>query len=244
MMSGNFRAVVTATAAAGIGVTTFTPRPLFDITVAAIAVVVAAGWVDILPESGRRLPTTGILLTVAFASAGLVRYTQSIAWLGPILAGSLIAIFVAQMFRKERTALVDQAAGHLTGAVVVSSGAGWLAVDSGATGSALTLSASVTLAAAAIATALPLKSQISVWLAILLATLAGLGLGYGLAEITLLSGALIGLAAGMVVAAVHYLFGEYSDSLGALPSLSGALIAVAVAGVPVYMLGRFLLHMP
>src|SRR5690625_4989183 len=135
MMSGNFRAVVTATAAAGIGVTTFTPRPLFDITVAAIAVVVAAGWVDILPESGRRLPTTGILLTVAFASAGLVRYTQSIAWLGPILAGSLIAIFVAQMFRKERTALVDQAAGHLTGAVVVSSGAGWLAVDSGATGS-------------------------------------------------------------------------------------------------------------
>ena len=79
MMSGSFRAVVTATAAAGIGVTTFTPRPLFEITVAAIAVVVALGWAPLLPHMGRRLPVTAILLVVALASAWLVRATH-LAW--------------------------------------------------------------------------------------------------------------------------------------------------------------------
>src|SRR5690625_2619333 len=102
MMSGSFRAVVTATAAAGIGVTTFTPRSLFEIRVAAIAVVVALGWAPLLPHMGRRLPVTGILLVVALASAWLVRETHSLAWLAPILAGSLIAIFLAQMFRRHR----------------------------------------------------------------------------------------------------------------------------------------------
>lgn len=244
MMSGNFRAVVTATAAAGIGVTAFTPRPLFEITVAAIPVVVALGWAPLLPRMGRRLPVTGILLVVALASAGLVRLTNSLAWLAPVLAGSLIALFVAQMFRRDREGLVDQVAGHFTGAVIVASGAGWLAVDPGPVGSALTLSASVCLAGAAIVTALPLRPRFSVWLAVIAAAGAGLGMGFGLEELTLLTGGLIGLAGGLVVASVHYLFGEYSDSDAALPSLSGALIAVATSGVPVYILGRVLLHMP
>lgn len=244
MMSGSFRAVVTATAAAGIGVTTFTPRPLFDITVTAIAVVVALGWAPLLPHMGRRLPVTGILLVVALASAWLVRATHSLAWLAPILAGSLIAIFVAQMFRRDRTRLVDQVAGHITGAVIVASGAGWLAVDPGPVGSALTFTAAVCLASAAIVTALPIKARFSVALAILAATGAGLGMGHSLEELTLITGGLIGLAAGLVVASVHYLFGEYSDSDAAFPSLAGALIAVAVSGVPVYILGRVLLHMP
>ncbi len=109
---------------------------------------------------------------------------------------------------------------------------------------ALFLLAAVCLAAAAIATALPIKARGSVLLAILAASGAGLGMGQGLEELTLITGGLIGLAAGLVVASVHYLFGEYSDSDAALPSLAGALIAVAVSGVPVYILGRVLLHMP
>jgi len=244
MMSGNFRAVVTATAAAGIGVTTFTPRSLFEITVAAIAVVVALGWAPLLPRMGRRLPITIILVVVALVAAFLVRLTHAVAWLAPIVASALIAIFLAQLFRRERTGLVDQVAGHLTGAVIVASGAGWLAVDPGEIGSALTLTASVCLATPAIVTALPINPRLAVWISIIAATGVGVGMGYGLAEITLLTGVLIGLAAGLIVAAVHYLFGEYSDSDAALPSLAGALIAVAVSGVPVYILGRVLLHMP
>lgn len=244
MMSGSFRAVVTATAAAGIGVTTFTPRPLFEVTVAAIAVVVALGWSRLLPVGGRHLPVTIILLAASLTSAGLVRATHSLAWLAPIVAASLIAIFVAQMFRRSREGLVDQVAGHITGALIVSSGAGWLAVDSGSAGSALTLTASVTLASAAILTALPLKARLSAVLAIFAAAGTGLGMGYGLEELTLLTGGLIGGAAGLVVASVHYLFEEYSDSEAVLPTLSGALIAVAVSGVPVYILGRVLLEMP
>jgi|SRR5690625_946275 len=243
MMSGNFRAVVTATAAAGIGVTTFAPRPLFEITVAAIAVVVALGWEPLLPRIGRRMPVTAILVLVAIGAAVLVRATASVAWLAPVLAFALITIFVAQMFRADREGLVDQVAGHLTGATIVASGAGWLAVDPGAVGSALTLTAAVCLAAAAIITALPFAT-LSVPLSVLAATAAGVALGAGLGELTLLTGTLIGLTAGLVVASVHYLFGEYSDSEAALPSLAGALIAVAVSGVPVYILGRVLLHMP
>ena len=244
MMSGNFRAVVTATATAGLGVTAFTPRPLFDITVAAIAVVVALGWSPLLPRMGRRLPVTIILVLVALAAAYLVRTTHSIAWLAPILAGSLIALFVAQMFRRHREGLVDQVAGHFAGAVAVVAGAGWLAVDDGPVGSALTLTAAVCLAAAAIITALPLPPRVSVWLSVLAPTVAGGAVGQGLAELTVVTGALIGLTGGLLVASLHYLFGEYADSDDALPSLSGALIAVAVSGVPMYILGRVLLHMP
>lgn len=244
MMSGNFRAVVTATAAAGLGVTTFTPRPLFEITVAAIAVVVALGWTPLLPRMGRRLPVTVILALVALASAWLVRSTHSIAWLAPILAGSLIALFAAQMLRRNREGLVDQVAGQFAGAVAVAAGAGWLAVDQSAIGKALTLTAAVSLATAAIITALPLPAKISVWPSIILPAAAGIGLGVGLEELNIVTGGLIGLTAGMLVASLHYLFGEYSDSDDPLPSLSGALIAVAVSGVPVYILGRVLLQMP
>lgn len=244
MMSGSFRAVVTATAAAGIGVTTFTPRPLFEITVTAIVAVVALGWSSLLPRGQWRPAVTGILLAVALSAAWLVRATQSLAWLAPVIAGAIIALFVAQMFRRERVHLVDEVAGHITGAVIVASGVGWLAVSPGPVGSALALTAAVCLASAAIVTALPLRSHLSAWLAIVVAAGAGLGMGYGLAELTLLTGGLIGLAAGLVVAAVHHLFGEYAESDAALPALSGALIAVAVSGVPVYILGRVLLHMP
>ncbi len=244
MMSGNFRAVVTATAAAGIGVTTFTPRPLYEITVAAIAVVVALGWAPLLPRMGRRIPVTSILVVVALSSAALARASHSVAWLAPIVAGSLIAIFVAQMFRRNRDGLVDQVAGHFTGAVVVAAGGAWLALDSGPVGSALTLTAAVCLASAAAITALPIRPSISVWPSVIIPIGVGLGMGYGLEELTVLTGTLLGLTCGMIVAAVHYLFGEYSDSQDALPTLSGALVAVAVSGVPVYILGRVLLHMP
>lgn len=244
MMSGNFRAVVTATAAAGLGVTTFTPRPLFEITVAAIAVVVALGWAPLLPNMGKRLPITSILVATAVAAAVLVRLTHSIAWLAPVFAGALIAVFVAQMFRKERVGLVDQVAGHFAGVVAVGAGAGWLAVNPGPIGYALTLTASVSLASAAIVMALPFSAKVSLLPSVIVSTLAGLGLGFGLEEITVLVATLVGLAGGILVASLHYLFEEYSDSEAALPSLSGALIAVSVSGVPVYILGRVLLHMP
>ncbi|HLS01595.1 MAG TPA: hypothetical protein VK054_06380 [Beutenbergiaceae bacterium] len=244
MMSGNFRAVLTATAAAGIGVTTFTPRPLFEITVAAIVVIIALGWSPLLQLWNRAVPITVVLVMVGLVSVYLVRLTHAVAWLAPIVAGALIAIFVAQLFRRNRDGLVDQVAGQLTGVLIVVSGAGWLAVDPGQVGSALTLTAAVCLASPAIITALPVRSRIMVWASILAATAAGVGMGYGVAEITPLTGALVGLAAGLVVAAVHYLFEEYSDSDAALPSLAGAFIAVAVSGIPVYILGRVLLHMP
>lgn len=243
MMSGRFRAVVTATGAAGIGVTTFTPEPLFDITVAAFAGVISLGWLPLLPGGGKRIPVTGILLLTALLSAWAVRTTGSLTWLAPIVAGALIAIFTAQMLRRDRSGLVDRVAGQFTGALIVAAGAAWIAVDPGPTGAALTLTAAVCLAGAAIFTALPL-GRLGAPLAVVAATGAGLGMGQFIGELTLLTGALIGLAAGLVVAAVDYLFQEYSDSESVLPSLAGGLIAVSACGVPVYILGRVLLHMP
>lgn len=244
MMSGNFRAVVTATAAAGIGVTTFTPRPLFEITVVAIALVVALGWAPLLPQSGRRLPITIILVLVALGASYAVYTTQAIDWLAPIFALALIAIFVAQMFRRDGTDLVDQVAGHFAGAVAVAGGAGWLAVDAGPTGKALTLTAAACIATAAIITALPLPTKIVVAPSILIPPFVGYGIALNVEELTLTTGLLIGVVAGLLVAALHFLFTEYADSMEALPSLAGALIAVSVSGVPIYILGKALLHMP
>ncbi len=240
MMSASFRAVVAATAATGIGVTTLTPRPLLTATVAAIAVVCALGWPTIV-DVPARLVSTIVLLVTAAASVLVVELLQDVAWLAVVCAGAVLVSFAAQLFRRDgRPRLLEQVAGTVTGAVIVASAAGWLAIGPSPRSEALVITAAVAIAVASAVALVRLSATWSTVASVVLATVAGLAMGLAVAAISLLAGALVGVAIGLLVATVHRLFAHYPVAARLIPGLAAALSVVSVSGVPVYILGRLL----
>lgn len=241
MMSGAFRAVVTATAATGIGMTAFGDRYLLVGTVAAMSVVFAVGWPSLLGLPSRR---GGSIVLVATAVVGLavLLLTDDLAYVAVVFGLSVVAGFVHELARRDgRPRLVESVSGVVTGAVVVTSAAGWIAIGTGRAPVGLLLCGVVTLAVAATCTALPVPTWFGAPLTIVLAAVSGLAVGYLIPVVDMLTGVLVGLAAGVLTASVHRLFGQFPASGRPWPALAAALLPVAVSGVPVYVLGRLLL---
>lgn len=241
MMSGAFRAVVTATAAAGVGITAFGDRPLLVGTVLGICVLFSIGWPSLLGLPARR-GASAVLILTSVAGVGVVELTEDVAWAALVLAGSVLAAFIHELARRDgRPRLVESVSGVVAGSMVVVAGVGWLAMGTGGAQVGLMLTGSVTLAAAAAVTAAPIPAPYSAILTILLTALIGLLIGYLLIAVGMTTGLLVGLAAGLLIAAVHHLFGQFPSSGRVWPALSAAMLPVAVSGLPVYVLGRVLL---
>lgn len=241
MISSGFRAVVSAAAAAGIGIAAFGDRPLLIGTVAGVCALFSIGWPSLLGLPAQRGAVVVLLLTSA-AAVTVVEVTDDVAWAALVLAGSVLAAFIHELARRDgRPRLVESVAGTVAGSVVVVAGVGWLAMGTGGSQVALVLTGSVTLAAAAAITAIPLGSPYSAITTIVVTALVGVLVGYMLISVGMTTGVLVGLAAGVLIAAVHHLFGQFPSSGRVLPALSAAMLPVAVSGLPVYVLGRVLL---
>lgn len=241
MIRGAFRSVVTATAAAGVGITAFGERPLLVGTVLGVSALFSVGWPSLLGLPTRRGAVAVLLLTAASAVA-VVELTADVAWLALVLAGAVLAGFVHELARRDgRPRLVESVSGVVAGSVVVVSAAGWLALGTGGAQVALLLTGAVTLAAASAVMAIPLPSPYSSVLTITLTALVGVGVGYLLVTVGMTTGVLVGLAAGVLTATVHHLFGQFPASGRLWPAISAAMLAVAVSGLPVYVVGRVLL---
>lgn len=147
MLSKPFRAVVTATAAAGVGVTAFGDRPLLVTTVGGMSVIFSLGWPGLLGLPARKGTSVLLLLTAAVAT-GLQLFTEDLAYAALAFGGVVVAAFVLQLLRRDgRPRLVESVAGTVAGAAVVVSGVGWLAIGTGPTSIGLLLVGAVTLAA-------------------------------------------------------------------------------------------------
>lgn len=241
MLKSGFRAVVTATAAAGVGITAFGERPLLVGTVAGICVLFSIGWPSLLGLPARRGSVVVLLLTSA-AAVTVVEMTDDVAWAALVLAGSVLATFVHELARRDgRPRLVESVAGTVAGGAVVVGGVGWLAVGTGGAQVGLLLTGSITLAVAAAAAAAPLPSPYSTVLTIAVTSLVGTLVGYLLIAVGMTTGVLVGLAAGLLIATLHHLFDQFPASGQVLPALSAAMLPVAVSGLPVYVLGRVLM---
>ncbi|WP_154795890.1 hypothetical protein [Occultella kanbiaonis] len=240
MMSGAFRAVVAATAAAGIGITAFGDRYLLIGTVAAIGALFSLGWPALLGLPAPRGASVVLLATVA-ASIGVLLLTDDLAFVAVVFALSVVGAFVHELVRRDgRPRLVESVSGVVAGTAVVTSATGWIAVGTGPTAIGLLLCGAVTLAVAATCTALPFPGWIGAGITIVVAAAGGLAVG-SVTDVGPLAGALIGLSAGVVVAAAHRLFGQFPASGRPFPALAAAMLPVAVAGLPVYVLARLLL---
>jgi len=241
MMSGAFRAVVTATAAAAVGIAAFGERPLLVAAVGVICVLFSIGWPSLLGLPARRGASVVLLLTSA-AAVAVVELTDDVAWAALVLAGAVLGAFVHELLRRDgRPRLVESVSGVVAGAAVVVAAVGWLAMGTGGAQVGLVLTGSVTLATAAAVTAAPIRAPYSAALTIVLTSLVGLGVGYLLISVGMTVGVLIGLAASLVIATAHHLFGQFPSSGRLWPAVSAAMLGVAVSGLPVYVLGRVLL---
>src|SRR5699024_11507262 len=92
MISGTFRAVVTAAAAAGIGITAFGDRYLLVLTVAGIAFLFALGWPTLLG-----LPARGGALVV-LALIGAAAIATLLRWVGLLYAAVVVGLGAVAAF--------------------------------------------------------------------------------------------------------------------------------------------------
>ena len=251
-MEASTRAVLTAVLAALMAVASFTQEipPLAHL--AELPVIVAAGLMSLAMAAGwpllLGLPNVlGSAVVIALGGAGAVlavtatRGQPLLRNLPIVVALAVLLAFVNELARQDgRRRLVDSVSGTVTGVLVATASAGWVAAERTPGGTSLVVSGAVALAVAAAVSAVPLGSWLGAAVTTGSAVLAGAAVGAVMPDIDPLVGGLLGLATGILIAALHALF----DLLPALRRKSAALtvvvLPVAVSGILVYVVGRVL----
>jgi len=238
-MGASTRAAVTALAAAAVAVAGYLSHVALEALVLALGLTFAAGWSRLLGLPTARGGTIVIGMT-AVASVLLVRFGV-LADLALVAGLAVVAAIVHQMVRRDgRPRLVESLSGIVTGAVVTVSAAGWLGIGVEREAAELIVTAAATIAGAAAVTALRVPVPVIGGLAALVGGGLGAAIGWLLVSVGLVPGLLVGLAAGILTAALHILFGQFPASHRIRPALAAALLLVLVSGVPVYLVSRLL----
>lgn len=239
MMGASSRAVLTALGAATVALAGYLSQDVLTGVVLALGLIFAAGWPRLLSLPTARGGSLVIALT-ALAAVVVVRLT-ALGDLAPVMGLAVVAAFVHQMLRRDgRPRLVESVAGVVSGTVVVVSASGWIAVEEGAVTAELVVTAAATIAAAAAVTAVRAPVRLVAALATAVGGGAGLLTGSLLDGVGEVPGLLVGLAAGILTAALHVLFGRFPASRRVRPALAAGLLLVLASGVPVYLVSRLL----
>src|SRR5665648_861365 len=214
LMEAPTRAVLTAVLAALMAVASFTQEipPLAHL--AELPVIVAAGLMSLAIAAGwpllLGLPNVlGSAVVIALGGAGAVlavtatRGQPLLRNLPIVVALVVLLAFVNELARQDgRRRLVDSVAGTVTGVLVATASAGWVAAERTPGGTSLVVSGAVALAVAAAVSAVPLGS----WLGAAVTTGSAVLAGAVMIDIDVLVGGFLGLATGILIAALHALF--------------------------------------
>lgn len=246
------RAVFTAVLAAVMAVTSYlvglpemSDTGELPIVIAAVllALAIAVGWPLLLGLPN--LLGSGVVIALGGSGAVLaVAGTRGAPWLRElpvVVALAILLAFVNELARQDgRARLVDSVSGTVTGVLVATTAAGWLAAERSVGGTSLVVSGAVALAVAAATSAAPLGA----WLGGVVTT--GAGMATGTAVGTLMPdfpaavGPVLGLAMGLLVAALHALFDRLPALRRRTAAFTVAVLPVALAGILVYVVGRLL----
>lgn len=251
-MEVSTRAVFTAVLAAVMAVTSYIvglPEMAgtgeLPVVVAGVllALAIAVGWPVLL-----NLPNVlGSGVVIALGGAGAVvavQATRGGPWLRElpiVVALAILLAFVNELARQDgRARLVDSVAGTVTGVLVATTAAGWLAAERSIGGTTLVVTGAVALAVAAATSAAPL----GLWLGALVTTGAGVAAGTAVgllaSDFPRAVGPVLGLAMGLLVAALHALFDRLPALRRRTASFTVAVLPVTLSGVVVYVVGRLL----
>lgn len=251
-MEVSTRAVLTAVLAAVMAVTSYvvglpelegTGELPIVVAAALLALAIAVGWPLLLG-----LPNVlGSAVVIAIGGVGAVLAvagTRGAPWLRElpiVVALAVLLAFVNELARQDgRARLVDSVSGTVTGVLVAASAAGWLAAERSVNGTALVVSGAAALAVAAATSAAPLGA----WLGGVVTTGAGIATGAAvgtlMADFPRAVGPVLGLAMGLLVAALHALFDRLPALRRRLAAFTVVVLPVALSGVVVYVVGRVL----
>lgn len=238
-------AAVMAVASYAVGLPALSDAGELPVVVAAalLALAIAAGWPILL-----NLPNLlGSAVVIALGGAGAVvavAATKGAPWLRElpiVVALAVLLAFVNELARQDgRARLVDSVAGTVTGVLVAASAAGWLAAERSVGGTELVVTGAVALAVAAFVSAFPLGS----WLGALVTTGAGIAAGVAVGllstDVPAAVGPVLGLAMGVLIAALHALFDRLPALRRRTAAFAALVLPVALAGIVVYVVGRVL----
>jgi hypothetical protein len=212
-----------------------------------LGVIFALGWplVSGLPARWHSSAVIAVGGAAAVVAVWLSHEQALLSQVPAVFAGVVLASFLAELLRRDgRERLVESVAGTIAGALVPVCSVGWLAAERTVAGDAVVVAGAVALAVGSAVSAFPLRGWLRVGAMVGGSTAAGAVVGVSLGELGLLSGTLLGLAVGILVAAATELFGRL-DTDGERSSrpavLAVAVLPVAVTGILVYLAGRVLI---
>lgn len=242
-MDVSTRAVVTAAVATLVAAAAFFGElPLVGVAVL-LAAVFAAGWPVLLS-----LPSpVGSAVVVALAGVGAVlavtatRGEPFLRELPIVLALAVLLAFVNELARQDgRLRLVESVTGTVTGVLIVTAAAAWVASGRTPGSTSLVVTGAAALAVGAAVSAVPLGGWTGAAVTSGAAVLAGGAVGVVMPALTVLPGVVLGLATGILVAALHVLFDRTPARTHRLAALAAVVLPVSVSGVLVYVVGRVL----
>ncbi|NCT91290.1 hypothetical protein GXB85_10045 [Cellulomonas sp. APG4] len=242
-MDVSTRAVITAALATLVAAAAyFGDLPLVAAGVV-LTLLLAGGWAVLL---GLPSPL-GSAVVIALAGAGGVlavaatRGDPLLRDLPVVLALGVLLAFVNELARQDgRLRLVESVTGTVTGVLVATAAAGWVAAGRAPGGSSLVVSGAVALAIAAAVSAVPLGGWWGAGVTAGAGTAGGAVVAAVMPRLDVLPGAVLGLAAGILVAALHVLYDSTPARTRPLAALAALTLPVSVSGFVVYVVGRVL----
>lgn len=242
-MDVSSRAVLTAGLAAAIAAAASVGQVFLVAVAGVLAVLLAVGW-PVLLDLPNPLGSAVVVSLVGLGSvlAVTVSAGPSLLWLVPtVVALGVLLAFVAELLRQDgRLRLVESVTGTVTGLLVASAASGWVAALRAPGETDLVITGAAALAVSAAVSAVHLGVRTGAVVTTAAGVIAGAAVGSVMPDLTLVAGLALGLATGMLVAALHVLL----DGVGSLrrpaASVAAIVLPVLVSGILVYVVGRVL----
>lgn len=240
-MNAVIGAVASAALAALVAVSAYSGSPVLAAAVALVVLATAIGWGALfeLPASVGSGVTVAVAGLAGVATALAVQgRARPLAAFAAVLAAGVLAAFTHELVRRPpREDLVESLTGTLAGEVVAVLGATWVLVpQTGLRGEAVVVAAAA-VAAARLATALPLPAW-NGWIGLAAGTAAAVLAARFTGAVDAGPGLLIGVAVSAVVVALDRLLAAPAELRGAAALVAASAAPVATAGVVAYSVAR------
>ena len=235
--------VVTAALAAAVALAGFYDPRAVVVVAGLLVLLFAVGWPTLAalpmpPGSSAVVALTGV---GAVAAVWLVGDAPQLSALAVVMASALVLAFVNELLRRDgRERLIESVSGTVAGSVVALCAAGWIACSALAGGESLVVVGALALAVGSAVAALAVPRWLSVVTVVAAAAAVGALGGAAVPGVDLRVGALLGLAVGVLVAALDSLFDNFVVLERRTPALAAVALPVAVSGMVVYIVGRVL----
>ncbi|MBC7290353.1 MAG: hypothetical protein H5T83_03315 [Actinotalea sp.] len=242
-MDVSSRAVLTAAMAAGVAAAAFVGQLPLVAAAGVLTLLLAVGW-PVLLDLPNPLGTGVVIALVGLGSvlAVTVSTGATLLWLVPtVVALGVLLTFVAELLRRDgRLRLVESVTGTVTGLLVVSATAGWVAALRAPGGTGLVITGAAALAASAGVSAVHLGRRTGALVTTAAGVIAGGAVGSVMPGIAIAPGLALGFATGLLVAVLHVLFEGVGTLRRVLAAVAALVLPVLVGGTLVYVVGRVL----